>query len=218
MKIMAVNGSPRKKHNTAILLQHVLDGAASQGYETELVHLYDLNFKGCTSCLSCKLKGGKSYGKCAMRDDLTPILSRIEELDAVVFGSPNYIGAPTGAMKAFLERLIYPYIVYDLNWSSLFKKKIPSAFIYTMSSTELWMKQMGYENAVTFIENILKLFFGTAELLIVNDTSLFDDYSKYVSDRFDPVEKARIKAEKFPIDCQKAFNIGVELVRKRERT
>jgi Multimeric flavodoxin WrbA len=54
MKIIAFNGSPRKKWNTATLLQKALDGAASKGAETELIHLYDLNYKGCISCFACK--------------------------------------------------------------------------------------------------------------------------------------------------------------------
>ena len=90
MNVIAFNGSPRKKWNTATLLGKALEGAASQGAETELIHLYDLNFKGCKSCFACKTKGGKSYGRCAVKDDLTPIFKRVEEVDAVVFGSPNY--------------------------------------------------------------------------------------------------------------------------------
>jgi hypothetical protein len=74
MRVLAINGSPRKKWNTATLLQNALDGAASQGAETELVHLCDLDFKGCTSCFACKLKSGKSYGKCAVQDGLTSVL------------------------------------------------------------------------------------------------------------------------------------------------
>ena len=54
MKVIAVNGSPRKTWNTATLLQKALDGAKSVDADTELVHLYDLNFKGCTSCFACK--------------------------------------------------------------------------------------------------------------------------------------------------------------------
>jgi multimeric flavodoxin WrbA len=69
MKVIAINGSPRKNKNTATLLNKALEGAASQGSETELIHLYDLNFKGCISCFSCKLKSGKNYGKCALKDD-----------------------------------------------------------------------------------------------------------------------------------------------------
>lgn len=60
MKILAVNGSSRKIWNTAILLNKALEGAESQGAETELVHLYDRNFKGCTSCFACKRKDGKN--------------------------------------------------------------------------------------------------------------------------------------------------------------
>jgi len=50
MKVLAINGSPRTKCNTATLLNNALEGAASQGAETELVHLYNLTFKGCISC------------------------------------------------------------------------------------------------------------------------------------------------------------------------
>jgi multimeric flavodoxin WrbA len=46
MRAIAVNGSPRKNWNTASLLEHALAGAAMDGAETELVHLYDLDFKG----------------------------------------------------------------------------------------------------------------------------------------------------------------------------
>ena len=60
MKVIAVNGSPRKKWNTATLLERALEGAASKGAETELVHLYDLDFKGCVSCFACKMIDGPS--------------------------------------------------------------------------------------------------------------------------------------------------------------
>ena len=56
MKIIAFNGSPRKTCNTATLLNKALEGAVSQGAETELIHLYDLNYKGCISCLHVKPK------------------------------------------------------------------------------------------------------------------------------------------------------------------
>ena len=54
--IIAINGSPRKNGNTAALLNKALEGASSQGATTEMINLYDLNFKGCMSCFACKLK------------------------------------------------------------------------------------------------------------------------------------------------------------------
>ena len=77
MKVIAFNGSPRKEWNTATLLKKALEGAESQGAETELIHLYDLNYNGCISCLECKRLNGKSYGKCSLNDDLTPFLDNI---------------------------------------------------------------------------------------------------------------------------------------------
>lgn len=80
-KIIAINGSPRRNGNTAELLQHALRGAADAGAETELVHLYSLNFKGCLSCFYCKRKD-KEHGVCAVKDDLSPVIERVKEADA----------------------------------------------------------------------------------------------------------------------------------------
>jgi len=40
------------------------------------------------------------------------------------------------------------------------------------------------------------------------DTYQFDDYSKVVSDRFDPTKKAQRRKEIFPKDCKDAFEMG----------
>lgn len=210
MKVMAFNGSPRKKWNTETLLQHALEGAASQGAETEMIHLYDLNYKGCISCFACKLKNGRSYGKCAYQDGLTPILEKIEQADAIILGSPIYLGAATGEMRSFLERLIFQYIVYDKDYSTLFSKKIWTGFIYTMNVNDHQIHEMGYERHLKMTEMALARTFGTAESLFVTDTYQFDDYAKYVVTSFDPVKKAKRRAEEFPKDCKKAFDMGVK--------
>ena len=110
MKLLAFNGSPRKKWNTAQLLEHALEGAESEGAKTKLYHLYDLDFKGCISCFACKRDGGKGYGHCAVKDDLPGrIPRRIEKADAVLIGSPIYLGITTGVTRCFLERLFPRY-------------------------------------------------------------------------------------------------------------
>ena len=145
MRIIGINGSPRKQWNTATLLDKALEGAAAQGAETELVHLYDLDFKGCTSCLACKTRGGKSYGACAMNDGLTPVLKRIAEADALVIGSPIYFGSVTGETRSFLERLLFPYFTYTNPYGSLFPRKIATGLIYAMNVTEEQGAAFGYE-------------------------------------------------------------------------
>jgi len=211
-KVIAINGSPRKKWNTATLLNKALEGARSQGAETELINLYDLNYKGCISCFACKLKDGKSYGKCAYKDDLTPILEKIKQADALILGSPIYLGTATGEMRSFIERLIFPYLVYDNNYSTLFNKKIPTGVIYTMNVNEQQLQDMGYNYNLQTTEWALKNVFGAAESLLVTDTYQFDDYSKYVVTKFNPQEKAKRREEEFPKDCAKAFAMGVKFM------
>jgi len=124
LKVIAVNGSPRKKWNTAILLEKALEGAASAGAKTEAVHLYDLSFKGCVSCFACKIVGGKSYGRCAVKDDLEPLLEEAAMSDALILGSPIYFGSVTGEMRSFMERLLFPYLAYTSPPRSLFPRTI----------------------------------------------------------------------------------------------
>jgi multimeric flavodoxin WrbA len=95
MKLLAVNGSPRKNKNTARLLEQVVAGAGEKGAETELVHLRDLRYTGCISCFECKRIGGPSYGRCVLKDDLRPILDKAHEADVLVLGSPFYICTET---------------------------------------------------------------------------------------------------------------------------
>ena len=92
-KIVIVDGGPRKNMNTAELLQSFAEGANSVGSDIEVktVRLYDLNYKGCMSCMACKLKG-KVSNICLFKDALTPILEEIAKADGLVLGSPIYFG------------------------------------------------------------------------------------------------------------------------------
>jgi multimeric flavodoxin WrbA len=215
MKVMAFNGSPRKKWNTAILLEKALEGASSQGAETRLVHLYDLDYKGCISCFACKTKGGGSYGRCAVKDDLATVFKDIEESDAFILGSPIYFGTVSGEMRSFLERLMFQYMTYTDPPQSLFPKKVHTGFIYTMNAPEDQMNARGYTQHLGINEMVLTLLFGSSETLFCCDTYQFEDYSKVVAGRFDPEMKAKRRREIFPQDCEKAFAMGSTMVKKR---
>jgi len=211
VKILAVNGSPRKRWNTAMLLEKALEGAASRGAETELIHLYDLDFKGCTSCFGCKLKGGKSYGRCAMTDGLTPILEKLADADAFLLGSPIYFGTVSGEMRSFMERLLFPYLVYTRPPGSLFGRMIPTAFIYTMNVSEETMKEYQYPVHFRMNENYLTRIFGRSETLCSFETLQFEDYEKVVFSYFDPAERRERRRTVFPEDCRKALELGTRL-------
>ena len=218
MKVIAINGSPRKGWNTATLLNRALEGAASEGVETELIHLYDLNFKGCTSCFACKLKDGNSYGRCALKDELTPVLKQIEEeADAIILGSPIYFGTFSGEMRSFMERLMFPYLTYTNPPATLFPREIPVGFIYTMNVSEQEMKNY-YGWHIGNNERVLSLLFGHAESLFSCDTYQFEDYANVVATRFDPEMKAKRRREVFPNDCEKTFEIRARFAKMGSRT
>lgn len=209
MHILAINGSPRKNWNTGMLLNKVLEGAASQGASTELIHLYDLNYKGCVSCFSCRLKGGASFGKCAVKDDLEIVFKKVYKADGIILGTPIYMGAIAGETQSFLERLLYPLFNVETG-TSLFGRYIPTGIIYTMGVTEEQRIQMGYPLRFGDIEMTMKLIFGELESLAVTDTWQFEDYSRYANPLgINIEEKAKRRAEIFPKDCQKAFEMGV---------
>ncbi|MBV7276375.1 flavodoxin family protein [Clostridium sp. PL3] len=213
MKVVAINGSPRKQWNTATLLNKALEGAASQGAETELIHLYDLNFKGCTSCFACRLINGKSYGKCAMRDELTAVLEKVQNADALILGSPIYLGNVTGEMRSFMERLLFPLVEYT-KAPKLARKNIHTGLIYTMNVSEEILKKINLNNIFENNEMMFKRFFGEAETIYSTDTYQFNDYSKVVSDMFNYEEKLKRRQEMFPKDCEKAFDMGVRLTKQ----
>lgn len=211
MNVIGINGSPRKQWNTATLVTKALEGAASRGATTELFHLYDLNFKGCISCFACKTRGGKSYGKCVLNDDLAPILEKIASADALVIGSPIYFGTVTGETRSFIERLLFPYLTYTVPYGTLFPKKIKTALIYTMNVPEGVSKEYGYEQIFNTSERYMQMLLGSAETLCAFDTCQVDDYSKFVIESFDPNHKARRRAEVLPLECDRALELGMRL-------
>ena len=214
MKVYAVNGSPRKKGNTGVLLQKALDGAASLGnVETETINLYDIAYTGCKSCFACKRLNGKSYGKCALQDGLTPVLEKLAAADAILLGTPIYYHSITGQMQSFIERLLYPYYVYDGKNTSIAPKRMPAAMIYTMNVTDDAKNFWNYEWELERIHYYVGAIFGGCETMYCTDTHQFDDYSKYMAPFYSAEEKARVRAAVFPLECMSAYDLGAKVLK-----
>lgn len=216
-KVIVLNGSPRKNNNTAKLLIEAARGAESAGADVEYFNLVDLNYKGCMSCFACKLKGATTNGVCAYHDDLTPILEKIVAADAVIIGSPIYYSYQTGMFRNLVERMLFATTTYNIDISTGFTervlpRKIPVGLIYTMNVTEENASFFDYPAILAPTRKYLGHSFGHVETLCVYDTYQFNDYSKYECDMFDEEHKAIVKETQFPIDLQKAYNLGRKLV------
>jgi multimeric flavodoxin WrbA len=212
MKVMAFNGSPRKKDwNTVTLLNNALRGAISAGADTELVQLYDLRFSGCVSCFSCKKLNRKEDGVCAVKDDLTAVLRRVKDADALIIGTPVYYGAESASTRALLERLCFPYLKYDFEKLSTFPRRIKTAMIYTMNARAEMLEPMGLDRKFDITKMILQMHFGECEILLATDTLQYSDYDKFESLMFDKATKYKHHSEVFPEDCKRAFELGVRI-------
>ena len=218
MKVIGINGSPRKGWNTEALVKKALEGAASAGAETELIQLYAEPIKGCMECYACKRTGNKTGGICAIRDNLRPLLEKAYAADVIIIGSPNFFGYPTGMVRAFLERFLYPLASYQMEDGKqvriLGKRIIPAGIIFTMNSNEHFYGVMDYETTLGATRQNLEYVLGYAEQYNSFNTLQFADYSKMDANMFDPAEKKHQHETQFPIDEQHCFDMGVRLVTK----
>jgi multimeric flavodoxin WrbA len=212
MKAIAINGSPRKGWNTEKLLKEALRGAASVGAETEIVQLYDLNYTGCKSCFGCKIKGSESC-HCVLKDELTPVLDKIFEADAVFIGSPIYFGGMTGQMVSFIERLGFPLLSYDDYSKNLYSGTINAAMFYTMNAPEKYYKD-SMEQVLINRAAILQRLGGKVEVYAACDTYQFSDYAKFHAGAFSEEHKKKVREEQFPVNMEAAFEIGRRLIEK----
>lgn len=210
-KILLINGSPRKSGNTATLLEKACQGAREAGAQVEMIHLYDYKFTGCVSCFACKSIKDPFLGRCAIQDELAPILEKAMKSDAIIFGSPIYLFNISSAMRAFLERLVFMNSSYDYESPehySIFPGKINIGFFYTMNITEEEMKIFKFDQQLQSIDFFLHFFNGQVETLIANDTYQFHDYSKYHAKAINLVRKEKSRTHQFPKNLERAYQIG----------
>lgn len=216
MTFYVLNGSPRKNHNTAKILESAMGGIRSilPDAEIEMIHVYDYSYSGCVSCYGCKRVNGKYYGRCAKQDSITGLLERISKGDGLLIGSPVFFHDIPGQLRSFLERLLYPYLVYGQEYTSIAPRRFPVAFLYTMNATKEKMKQMNYPIKLSAMEEYAGTVFSRPEIFHCFDTCQFDNYQLYKADRFSENEKLQVKKEQFPKDCQRAVELGKRMAQK----
>ncbi len=102
MKVVAFNGSARKKGNTSILLNLVLDELKGEGIETEIVQLAGKPIQGCIACYKCFQNKDQ---KCSVDKDLmNEYILKMLDADGIILGSPTYFSNVSASMKALIER------------------------------------------------------------------------------------------------------------------
>ena len=208
MKTIILNGSPRKNWNTALLLKEVQKGAESVGAETEYIDLFDLTYTGCRSCMACKRKGGERC-HCFWKDDLSPVIDRIFDADALIIGSPIYLGDITSQVHGLIERLHFCALSYD-NYSNYFTGKVDVGIILTMNAPKPFYN-LAYRKKAKEVAQSFKALNGSVEVYACCDTLQVTDYSKYNMASFNEKHKKEMRAKQFPQDLEKVFQMGKRL-------
>ena len=102
MKILLINGSPKREGNTFIALSEVAKTLESEGVDTEIIHIGHKDIHGCIACRKCE-----ELGKCVFDDLVNEVNKKFETADGIVIGSPVYYASPAGTLISFLDRLFY---------------------------------------------------------------------------------------------------------------
>ena len=116
MKIIGFSASPRKEGNTAWIVNKILEGAQEQGAETQPWYFSDLDIKPCRGCLGCK----QGDLRCVINDDMQKLYDALEHADALVLGSPVYMGQMSAQAKIFTDRL---FAQFSPRFSPSFKEE-----------------------------------------------------------------------------------------------
>ena len=105
MKVLAINGSPRKGGNTEYLLQRVCDRLEQHGIETEIVRIGGTPVRGCLACNKCFETLDQ---ECIIKNDgINDVISKMIEADGILLGSPTYFADVSAEMKALIDRAGY---------------------------------------------------------------------------------------------------------------
>jgi len=99
MNILILNGSPRKRGNTDLILEQIETGIHRCGHQAEHINLAHLDIHPCTGCGHCETEG-----QCIFNDDMTPLYDKIDAANRIVIGSPIYFYGVTAQAKAFIDR------------------------------------------------------------------------------------------------------------------
>ena len=123
MKVVAINGSPKKEGNTYQALRIVGSKLEENGIEFEIIHVGNKSVRGCLACGKCSEMLNE---KCSITSDpLNEWVQSMKNADGIILGSPVHYAGIAGTMKSFLDRAFY---VSSTN-GGLFRNKVAAAIV-----------------------------------------------------------------------------------------
>lgn len=166
MKVVAIQGSPRKRGNTDVILDRVLAAVRKKGHRSlGKVYAAKLKIAGCSECFACQ-KNDNEPG-CAIQDDMQTVYDKLLKADLVILATPVFCWGPTAQIKAVMDRLYATFKFKDDSYVSMLEGK-QFALIVTAAGTKeegavlceqahnALMKFMRAKDGGTFLAPLLK--------------------------------------------------------------
>ena len=199
MKTIVINAGPKRKDVNAQLAQSALNGAESVGADVEYVDLYKLDLSGCRACMICKRD--EDVCKCFWKDELSPLIERIFDSDALLIVVPIFFSNPSSHYIAFLERLIFSLVSFQTG--NKFKGKVNAGLFYTV------------EYPLDFFEKSVRPNLKQSEDLLgmLNGNVVIDSFSTITKTERSAKssDELTIKEEQLSRDLNEIFDIAAEL-------
>lgn len=176
MKIIGVEGSPRKDGNTEKLVKTILESASENGAQTRFYKLTKMNISLCLGCFNCR-----ETGVCVTNDDMQLLHEEIQASDGIILGSPVYMWQVSGQTKLFMDRLV-PFIKPD--FTTRLKGKKSLFMVFTQGNPDKNTFQLYFE----YLENLFSfLHYDVKGTLVATGTRDKND----ILQQTDILEKAR---------------------------
>jgi len=144
MKVLGINGSPRRGGNTEILLDSALKGAQNNGARVEKIVLNDLEFSPCQEC-----ENMPNDRFCIIEDNMQTVYRKVEEADAIILASPIFFGSLSAQTKMMIDRFQCVWRAKHVLKKQVFEKRKTGAFISVEGSN----RKDFFNNARSIVKN-----------------------------------------------------------------
>jgi multimeric flavodoxin WrbA len=187
MKLLGINGSPRKGGNTDILLDKSLDAARDSGWKTEKIIL---NLLDISPPQEIEYYEVNSEGLSPIQDDMQIIYRKVKECDGIIIASPIFFGSLSAQTKIMIDRFQCVWVSKYLLQKDIFTKKKAGGFICVSAAH----RKDFFQNAKSIVRNVFKVI-----------------KSEYVGELFCSGLEKKGEANKHPEFLNSAYELGEKL-------
>ncbi|MEE1128726.1 MAG: flavodoxin family protein [Methanobrevibacter sp.] len=180
MKILALQGSPRKKGNTNRVLDEMIKGAEDNGHEIKKYFLNSLDISPCNGCERC------AKGKdCQFEDDGAEIINQLADGASVILASPIYFGQMTAQAKTIVDRF---YSIFN-NPDKKFDGKAAMIFTHAFPDKDIYQPYIKLTEAQPFLNNTELEYIETLEVAGVKEIGDADNAEDDLKKAYDIGQK-----------------------------